>query len=111
MSAPTIGSPADHETDYGPGGHRYNDDLVLDRTKRERAKREHPAVAHVIDWEELRAAFRPVNDTANTSKKRSHVAGFWSVTVAPRDLIRPGVGDERTHSACNSSNVGLPGVL
>jgi hypothetical protein len=87
MSSSTIGVQADHQTDYGPGGHRYNDDLLLDGTIRERAKQEHPAVAHVIDWEELRAAFRPVNDTANAAKKRSHVAGFWAITSAFLALV------------------------
>ena len=87
MSAPTIGSPPDLETDYGPGGHRYNDDLLLDETKRESAKLEHHVVAHIIDWGELRAAFRPLNDTANAAKKRSHVAGFWSVTLAFLALV------------------------
>ena len=87
MSSLTIGSPPDYQTDYGPGGHRYNDDLLLDRATRERAKREHPTVAHIIDWEELRTAFRPLNDTANSAKRRSHVAGFWSVTVAFLALV------------------------
>ena len=82
MVATTISPPADRDADYGPGGHRYNDDLLLDAARRKIARDEHPIVAHVIDFEELRAAFRPVNDEANATKKRSHVAGFWSVTAA-----------------------------
>lgn len=70
------------ETDLGPGGHRYNDDLLLAQASRDRASREFPTVFHVLDHEELRGAFRTDNDIANRAKRQSHVAGFWAVIAA-----------------------------
>lgn len=69
-------------TDYGVGGHRYNDDLLLAAEVRERAKQEHAEVYHVLDHLSLRDAFRRENDPANRAKRHSHVAGFWAVTLA-----------------------------
>ena len=70
------------ETDYGVGGHRYNDDLLLAQEARERAQQEHAAVFHLLDHEQLREAFRRENGAANRAKRQSHVAGFWAVTAA-----------------------------
>jgi hypothetical protein len=82
----TTGPSADYfqsaGTDYGPGGHRYNDDLLLAQPARDRASLEHGNVFHLLDHRELRDAFRPQNDEANIAKRRAHVAGFWSVTLA-----------------------------
>jgi hypothetical protein len=69
-------------TDYGPGGHRYNDDLLLAKEARERAQREHEVVFHVLDHEALRASFSRENDDANRAKRQSHVAGYWAVAAA-----------------------------
>ena len=69
-------------TDYGPGGHRYNDDLLLAQEARDRAQKEYPSVFHLLDNRELRDAFRPQNETANVAKRHAHVAGFWAVTLA-----------------------------
>ncbi|HLL77077.1 MAG TPA: hypothetical protein VK421_17610 [Pyrinomonadaceae bacterium] len=74
--------PTDSQTDYGVGGHRYNDDLLLAAEARERARQEHEAIFHVLDHEQLRAAFRQENDAANRAKRQSHVAGFWAVAAA-----------------------------
>ncbi len=82
MTGLTMGPPPDTEADYGPGGHRYNDDLLLGEAARDRARREHPAAFHILNWESLRKTFRPVNDSANDAKKQSHVAGFWAVAAA-----------------------------
>ncbi|HJQ33429.1 MAG TPA: hypothetical protein VJ866_14680 [Pyrinomonadaceae bacterium] len=70
------------ETDYGAGGHRYNDDLLLSKEARERAQQQHATVFHVLDHEQLREAFRRENDAANRAKRQSHVAGFWAVLAA-----------------------------
>lgn len=70
------------ETDYGVGGHRYNDDLLLAQEARERAQQEHAVVFHVLDHERLRQAFKQENDAANRAKRQSHVAGFWAVVAA-----------------------------
>src|SRR5947208_2283566 len=69
-------------TDYGPGGHRYNDDLLLGQEARDRARKEHGSVFHLLDHLELREAFRRENDVANLAKKHAHVAGFWAVMAA-----------------------------
>jgi|GEM_PF-1105428 len=69
-------------TDFGIGGHRYNDDLLLASEARERAQKEHEQVFHLLDHYELREVFRRENDAANRSKWCSHVAGFWAVTSA-----------------------------
>src|SRR5262245_32375473 len=82
MSLVALDPPLDMDTDYAPSGHRYNDDLLLDQGVRDRAKREHSEVFHILDWAALRTTFRPLNDAANDAKKRSHVAGFWAVTAA-----------------------------
>jgi len=66
-------------TDYGVGGHRYNDDLLLASEARDRAQQEHGEVFHVLDHYDLREAFRIENDEANRAKRHSHVAGFWAV--------------------------------
>jgi hypothetical protein len=76
-----------NETDYGVGGHRYNDDLLLAREARERARQEHNAVFHVLEHEQLREAFRRENDAANRAKWESHVAGFWAVAAALMALV------------------------
>lgn len=82
MKTTTTEPLASSENDYGVGGHRYNDDLLLSEEARERAQREHAAVFHVLDHERLREAFRRDNDAANRAKRQSHVAGFWAVTFA-----------------------------
>jgi len=69
-------------TDYGPGGHRYNDDLLLAQEARDRAQKEYASVFHLLDHPDLRDAFRLQNEDANIAKKHAHVAGFWSVTLA-----------------------------
>jgi hypothetical protein len=68
-------------TDYGPGGHRYNDDLLLADEALQRAEQEYPSVFHLLDHLELREAFRRRNDEANIAKKHAHVAGFWAVIL------------------------------
>ena len=69
-------------TDYGPGGHRFNDDLLMAPESRERAEEQYPGVYHLLDHERLREAFRQRNQAANLAKKQSQAAGFWAVFLA-----------------------------
>jgi hypothetical protein len=74
-------------TDYGPGGHRFNDDLLMAPESRKRALEDYPEVYHLLDHERLREAFRPRNQEANLAKKQSQAAGFWAVFLAALALI------------------------
>lgn len=87
------------ETDYGPGDHRYNDDLLLAEPARERARREHSTVFHLLDYDKLRNAFRPKNNSSNCAKRQSHVAGFWAVIAALAALTSAASEPLWAHSA------------
>lgn len=70
------------DTDYGPDGHRYNDDLLLGEEARKRAESEFADVYHIINNTALQDRFREVNTEANRSKRTSQVAGIYAVLLA-----------------------------
>jgi len=72
---------------YGPGGRRYNDDLLLGEEARTRAAKEFPDLIQLLDFPELRERFNLADHPANRAKKQSHVAGFWAVILGLLALI------------------------
>ncbi len=70
------------DTDYGPDGHRYNDDLLLAEAARKRAREEFRDVFHVINHPSMQDRFRDVNTLANQSKQASQIAGIYAVLLA-----------------------------
>ncbi len=67
--------------------HTYNDDLLVLPESRTKAKAEFPGVYHVLDHEELRAAFDKQDLAANAAKRRSQAWGFWALLCALAALM------------------------
>jgi hypothetical protein len=61
---------ADGQTDYGVGGHRYNDDLLLSAEARDRARQEHEAVSPTLP------------DTTPVEEVCARTPACWAATSA-----------------------------
>lgn len=65
----------------------YNDDLLVAKEARDRARADFPDVFYVLDNPELRAAFDPVDREANGAKRRSQQVGIWAVVIGVLSLM------------------------
>jgi hypothetical protein len=62
--------------------HLHNDDLLTHVAARARVQIEYPSISHVLDNPELRAQFQPVDNIANSEKRRSQGAGILAVGLS-----------------------------
>lgn len=101
------------DTDYGPDGHRYNDDLLLGEEARKRAESEFADVYHIINNTALQDRFREVNTEANRSKRTSQVAGIYAVLLAFVALACAATESAWVHSPDNWPRIiaGVSGLM
>lgn len=60
---------------------RFNDDLLLDESDRERAAQHYPTIIHVLDDPELKACFLRFDVPANRAKRKSRMLGSIAIVL------------------------------
>jgi len=68
----------------------FNTDLLLNDPDQEEARKEFPNIFFALNNPELRAAFRPFDERANTAKARSRKWGVFAVLLATGALLLAG---------------------
>jgi hypothetical protein len=66
---------------------KFNDDLLIDRSDRDRVSRLCPSFFHAFDFPELREEFLRYEAQANRMKRRRRRAGAWTICLAALALV------------------------